>query len=532
MCSSSPPAPDFGPTAAASEKAAQLGYDLGKEQLTESQRQYDLNTAVAKPVVDAQLGIMGQTAQQGDDYYKYLQEYRPAERQLLYDANGLSADQVAEINTLRAQEEADYQGRLAAARQAYENDLLRSVGVTPPPGGVFDLSQIKDVAVPEPQYGKIGLWGPNFPRSSVSIRNTRGTEVASNQAEIDAAKQQNALNAQVRASLGGIQPVGAPPVSRAAFDPSRINKDSARSDALTAKYISQGQSALQARDSAERELLTGSDTSIYNNNASDIDAMVGRAVADAQGGYTRSLNQTLRQGRRYGLSGNAVAAGAGNLATSQASAIASAANGTRQQGIDATRNRLNTRRSMRIQDDAANWGKRLDAVGLAKGMPGASQGAYSLATNAGTNAVGNQMAPGAAFMAGNAAGTGTIMQGQGMKMQGLGSILNAQTSMYNAGAANSGGLGGALLGAAEGLGSAWIMKPSDRRLKTNIVQVGKDARTGLDLYEFNYKEDLDTRWRGVMADDVEQILPDAVVYNSDGYAMVNYGMLGIPMVEV
>lgn len=70
---------------------------------------------------------------------------------------------------------------------------------------------------------------------------------------------------------------------------------------------------------------------------------------------------------------------------------------------------------------------------------------------------------------------------------------------------------------------------SDRRLKENILRVGK--RNGFALYEFDYKGK-PGRWRGVMADEVEAIMPDAVRYDEEGYAFVNYGQLGIPLEAV
>lgn len=74
---------------------------------------------------------------------------------------------------------------------------------------------------------------------------------------------------------------------------------------------------------------------------------------------------------------------------------------------------------------------------------------------------------------------------------------------------------------------------SDRRLKTHIVAVGRDERTGLTLYEFAYLGATDgRRYRGVMADEVERIDPQAVVYDDLGFASVDYARLGIEMVEV
>ena len=90
---------------------------------------------------------------------------------------------------------------------------------------------------------------------------------------------------------------------------------------------------------------------------------------------------------------------------------------------------------------------------------------------------------------------------------------------------------GALLGAGAQLGAASIMA-SDRRLKQDIELVGRDERTGLNLYEFAYKDMPHERWRGVMADEVLQVMPSAVHTNDEGFMSVDYGALGIEMTQV
>jgi hypothetical protein len=90
---------------------------------------------------------------------------------------------------------------------------------------------------------------------------------------------------------------------------------------------------------------------------------------------------------------------------------------------------------------------------------------------------------------------------------------------------------GSLLGAGATLGAAGIAK-SDRRLKENIENVGRDERTMLPLYEFEYIGGTGKRFLGVMADDVEKRYPEMVFTMPDGYKAVNYAGLGIEMVEV
>ena len=53
----------------------------------------------------------------------------------------------------------------------------------------------------------------------------------------------------------------------------------------------------------------------------------------------------------------------------------------------------------------------------------------------------------------------------------------------------------------------------------------------MNLYEFSYRGERD-RWRGVMADEVAEIRPDAVEERPDGFLMVDYGKLGFGMEAV
>ena len=202
-------------------------------------------------------------------------------------------------------------------------------------------------------------------------------------------------------------------------------------------------------DAAERGLITGGDTGVYNARRGDIESAVGRAVSDARTGQTQAVNQAIRQAMRYGMSPARIAATLGTGSIAAGSAQASAANAARREGID--RNRamlgqsygmrnqtnadvlrgLESGRTMRQQDDARGWAKKLDVAGLYRGLPGASQGAYGLASQTGSSSINSQMAPGNALLGGMAQGAGMVGQGQGMQLQGLGNILSNQTSYAN-----------------------------------------------------------------------------------------------------
>lgn len=69
---------------------------------------------------------------------------------------------------------------------------------------------------------------------------------------------------------------------------------------------------------------------------------------------------------------------------------------------------------------------------------------------------------------------------------------------------------------------------SDIRLKRDIVQVGC-LDNGIGLYRYRYKRS-DQLFVGVMAQEVANISPDAVLRGPDGYLRVDYGRLGIRLV--
>lgn len=97
------------------------------------------------------------------------------------------------------------------------------------------------------------------------------------------------------------------------------------------------------------------------------------------------------------------------------------------------------------------------------------------------------------------------------------------------------GLGGAASGAALGssfgpygtaagglLGGLAGGLSSDRRLKRDIKALGKDSN-GLERYRFRYLNS-DRWYRGYMADEVEQVYPDAVI-TFNGFKRVRYEMI-------
>jgi hypothetical protein len=206
-------------------------------------------------------------------------------------------------------------------------------------------------------------------------------------------------------------------------------------------------------------------------------------------------------------------------------------------GLALAANRANAMTNARTQADQMGYARRLDAVGMGRGLAGASSAAYGGANQAGSMAGGNAQSAGQNYMGNMGAAGNTYNAGYGTSMSGLGSILNSQSEMYiNAGKDNA-----AMIGAVAGSGAKMFTGGygSDERVKENILDVGVDQRTALTLYEFNYKErfgDPKIRYRGVMAQEVELSYPDAVFTRTDGvfkgYKTVDYNMLGIQMKEV
>jgi hypothetical protein len=71
------------------------------------------------------------------------------------------------------------------------------------------------------------------------------------------------------------------------------------------------------------------------------------------------------------------------------------------------------------------------------------------------------------------------------------------------------------------LGGAAVGKFSDRRLKSNIVRLGTHP-IGIGIYEYDI---FGGRQIGVMAQELMEVMPDAVHQHSSGYLMVDYGRL-------
>jgi hypothetical protein len=76
-----------------------------------------------------------------------------------------------------------------------------------------------------------------------------------------------------------------------------------------------------------------------------------------------------------------------------------------------------------------------------------------------------------------------------------------------------------------------MQMPSERRVKERILRVGTHP-LGIGLYLFEYRAAYRDafghgRRLGVMADEVEALMPEAVFLGADGFKRVDYAMLGM-----
>ena len=86
--------------------------------------------------------------------------------------------------------------------------------------------------------------------------------------------------------------------------------------------------------------------------------------------------------------------------------------------------------------------------------------------------------------------------------------------------------GGGRGGGGGGRGGGGGGRRSDIRLKHDIVQLQR-LGNGLELYRFRYKGSDRTLYVGVMAQEVQQIDPNAVSRDRDGYLRVDYDRIGV-----
>ncbi len=97
-------------------------------------------------------------------------------------------------------------------------------------------------------------------------------------------------------------------------------------------------------------------------------------------------------------------------------------------------------------------------------------------------------------------------------------------AMRGGGGRGGGGMRGG--GGRGGGGRGGGARRSDMRLKHDILLLGR-LDDGLGYYRFVYNGG-HTAYVGVMAQEVQTVMPEAVTLGSDGYMRVSYDRLGLP----
>jgi hypothetical protein len=102
----------------------------------------------------------------------------------------------------------------------------------------------------------------------------------------------------------------------------------------------------------------------------------------------------------------------------------------------------------------------------------------------------------------------------------------SNTGGFSRGFAGSGRSFGGGFGGGRGFGGGGFGggRRSDIRLKEDIVPLGR-LDNGIGVYRFRYRGNDHTTYVGVMAQEVQTIVPKAVFRGRDGYLRVDYDML-------
>lgn len=253
------------------------------------------------------------------------------------------------------------------------------------------------------------------------------------------------------------------------------------------------------------------------NTEGNFERQAGLAMGDVKDQFAQQREQQNMQMRSYGINPSSGRYQGANSVTGIMEAATAASAATKA----------------RAAAEQLGWAKSMDALALGSGVFGNQATSTGLALNAGNQALNS----GQTTMGNYGAMSGASAQATGVANQGWGQIGQLGVQKYNADvnayearvksdAASSSGFG-SMIGA---LGGAAISKYSDRRMKKDIQLVGQ-LDNGLNIYSFEYHDEFkdiagEGKQIGVMADEVEQLIPHAVTVMPNGYKAVNYGLVG------
>lgn len=129
---SSPKPPDYEPMAKASERAAELSYDMGQQQLDFAREQYNEMKPIYEDVANSQMAAQDQSMRMAEELYSRKKDtYYPVEDQFIQTAQQFNTDAFQEQLSRKAAAEA---GQAFAATQAGNERAMAGMGVNPASG--------------------------------------------------------------------------------------------------------------------------------------------------------------------------------------------------------------------------------------------------------------------------------------------------------------------------------------------------------------------------------------------------------------
>lgn len=258
------------------------------------------------------------------------------------------------------------------------------------------------------------------------------------------------------------------------------------------------------------------DADLYNT-AGYQEQMAGQAVGDIAAAEEVARQTQVNRDRSYGIDPTSGRSGLGFNANNVTAALAKATAATQTR---------EAAKQLGLQ-------KQANVYNMYAGLPAQANMQTNTAMNAGTqgmDSTGKALSGITAVSSALNSSTQTAMGGWNQVGQLGVNKYQADLAKYNADSAASSGIG-AMFGT---LGAAAIKNPagvatifgSDINIKENVYQIGT-LTNGFPLYAFEYKPEYRDTWGhgiqiGVMAQDIEPVLPEAVSMHSSGYKLVDY----------
>ena len=504
---SSAPAPDpqIGASAMANVALGKEWLNFAKEQFAEGNVRQSATDALNTKVINQQLEGQAKANQRSDQQWSdYNTTYRPFEKMNAIDAMGgqnLTDDQVKELLGNQNQQEmsrlqAEHEANLAAiqAMGGGEGRTVKTAGLSQSAAQSLAESILggykSDASSSDPMAHAFDGYFSRIGASGLVSKDPQADYAAR---KADLIKQLTGLGGSESKILESMTPE-----QRQALIDAEKRRFASQSSGLT-DVTDQVMAARQAERNAQTNAAAEAKADVLANSAVQKEMSM-RQMA--------SMGVRPDSGRFAGIT------------RAQDTNTALAAAGAQNNARSIVRNR-----GLALRADQANYGRGGSSVAATQ---------VGLGMNSGNSAVAN-----------NASGNQNFYQNQGVMNTGFngavgannsagsmlnslyGNQLNAWSAQQQANATSASGLGsmiGTLGVGAMKYGPA--LMASDERLKFNIKKVGQ-LDNGINLYTYEFKPEFKDELGhgmqfGVLAQEVEKVIPQAVSEWRDGYKKVNY----------